>query len=46
MSKIIEIYFDDLIKEKQEEILAALNGDNGNWDIFPMFEMEIMEDKE
>lgn len=43
---IIEVYWDDLTPTKQQEILAATNGDNGNWDVIPMFEIEIMEDEE
>lgn len=33
---MIEIYWDDLKPEKQAEILKLL-GNNGNWDVFPMF---------
>ena len=33
---MIEIYWDDLKPEKQAEILKLL-GENGNWDVFPMF---------
>ena len=32
---VIDIYFDDLTKEKQDEILEAI-GDNGNYDIVPI----------
>lgn len=35
----IEIYFGDLCKEKQEEIIEAL-GDNGNYDVFPIAVIE------
>ena len=31
----IEIYWDDLTVDKQDEILKAL-GDNGNYDIIPI----------
>ena len=31
---MIEIYWSDLTKEKQEEILEAF-GENGNFDVFP-----------
>ena len=41
----IEIYWDDLTKEKQEELLN-LFGDNRNWDVFPITEIEIEEDAE
>ena len=35
MEKYIEILFDDLTEEKQQEILDAF-GDNQNWDIVPI----------
>lgn len=41
---MIEIYWDDLKKEKQEEILAAL-GENGNYDVFPIVEIPTPEDE-
>lgn len=31
----VEIYWSDLTKEKQEEILELL-GENGNYDVFPI----------
>lgn len=39
----IEIYWDDLTKEKQNEILEALNGENGNYDVFPIATIEFEE---
>lgn len=42
--KRIEIYFDDLTKEKQKEIIDVL-GDNGNYDVFPIAEIEFEEDE-
>jgi len=42
--KEIEIYFDDLTPEKQQEIIDTL-GDNGNYDIFPIATIQI-EDEE
>ena len=39
----IEIYWNDLTKEKQDEIMAML-GEYGNWDVFPMATIEIEED--
>lgn len=39
----IEIYWDDLTKEKQNEILEVLNGDNGNYDVFPIATIEFEE---
>ena len=32
---MIDIYWSDLTKEKQEEILEAF-GENGNFDVFPI----------
>lgn len=43
--KIIEIYLDDLTPEKRQEILEALGGEDGNYDIFPIVTLEF-EDKE
>ena len=39
----IEFYWDDLTKEKQEEILK-LFGNNCNWDVFPFCTLEIEEE--
>lgn len=39
----IEIYWDDLTAEKQQEILDAL-GENGNYDVFPIATIEIAGD--
>lgn len=35
MDEPIEIYWDDLKEEKQQELLS-IYGDNGNWDVFPL----------
>ena len=35
---MIDIYWKDLTKEKQDEILEKL-GDNGNWDVIPIVEI-------
>lgn len=40
----IPIYWDDLTKQKQEEILAAF-GDNCNYDVFPIVEIPAAEDR-
>ena len=32
---MIEIYFSDLTKQKQDEIVEAF-GDNGNFDVYPI----------
>ncbi len=39
----IEIYWSDLTEEKQQELLNLL-GDNQNWDVFPIAEIEIGEE--
>ena len=39
----IEIYWNDLTKEKQQELLNLL-GDTRNWDVFPIAEIEIEEE--
>lgn len=41
----IRIYWDDLTKEKQDEILAAL-GDNCNYDVFPVLEIPVPEESQ
>ena len=43
--KIIEIYWNDLTPEKQQEIFEALGGENGNYDVFPIVTLEF-EDEE
>lgn len=40
----IEIYWDDLTREKQAEILEVL-GENGNFDIIPIALIEFDEDE-
>ena len=42
--KIIEIYLDDLTPEKRQEIIEALGGEDGNYDVFPIVTLEF-EDK-
>ncbi len=39
----IEIYWDDLTTEKQQELLNAF-GDNGNYDVFPIATIETEEE--
>lgn len=39
----IQIFFQDLVPEKQQEIINAL-GDNGNYDVFPIAEIEVDDD--
>ena len=41
----IEIYWDDLKPEKQQEILEVL-GENVNYDVFPIAVLEFEEEQE
>lgn len=41
---MIEIYWQDLTKEKQQEIIEKM-GDNGNYDVFPIATIEFEDDK-
>ena len=41
----IEIYWDDLTSEKQQEILEALDGEDGNYDVFPIVTLEFEDEK-
>lgn len=43
--KTVEIYWNDLTSEKQQELLEALDGEDGNYDVFPIVTLEF-EDKE
>ena len=42
--KTVEIYWNDLTPEKQQEILEALGGEDENYDVFPIVTLEF-EDK-
>lgn len=42
----IEIYWDDLTFEKQQEIFEALGGENGNYDVFPIITLEFQDDED
>ena len=42
----IEIYWDDLTSEKQQEIFEALGGENGNYDVFPIITLEFENDED
>ena len=44
--KEIKIYWDDLKPEVQNELLEILDGDNRNWDVFPMFTIDIEDENE
>ena len=40
----VEIYWNDLTKEKQKELLEIF-GDNNNYDVFPIATIEIEEEE-
>ena len=42
--KIVEIYWNDLIPEKQQELFYFFFGEDGNYDVFPIVTLEF-EDK-
>lgn len=42
----IKIFFDDLKEDVQKELLKYWDGDNGNYDVFPMIELPINADEE
>ena len=42
--KTVEIYWNDLTPEKQQELFEALGGEDGNFDVFPIVTLEF-EDK-
>ena len=42
----IEIYWQDLMPEKQKEIWEALGGENGNYDVFPIATLEFEEEED
>lgn len=42
--KTVEIYWNDLTLEKQQEIFEALGDEDGNYDVFPIVTLEF-EDK-
>lgn len=42
---MIEIYWQDLTEEKQQEILNKL-GENGNYDVFPIAQIPEFEGEE
>ena len=42
--KTVEIYWNDLTFEKQQELFEAFGGEDGNYDVFPIVTLEF-EDK-
>ena len=43
--KTVEIYWNDLTPEKQQELFETLGSEDGNYDVFPIVTLEF-EDKE
>ena len=43
--KTVEIYWNDNTHEKQQEILEALGGEDGNYDVFPIVTLEYENKK-
>ena len=43
--KQIEIFWQDLTRAKQDEILRIF-GENGNWDVFPIATIEVPTEDE
>ena len=43
--KTVEIYWNDLTPEKQQELFEALGDEIGNYDVFPIVTLEF-DDKE
>ena len=41
-----EIYIQDLLPEKQMELIKFLGGENGNYDVFPLVIVEPPVDSE
>lgn len=39
-----EIYIQDLLPDKQQELIEFLGGDNGNYDVFPLATLEEEND--
>lgn len=46
MTKTFEIYWQDLTEKAQKELLEFLDGDNGNYDVFPIATLEVEDDLE
>lgn len=42
--KTISLFWDDLTPETQKELEIELGGDNGNYDVFPIAEIEFTEE--
>lgn len=43
-TKVVHLFWDDLSESAKKELLKLL-GDNGNYDVFPIAQLEFEEDK-
>jgi len=46
MMKTFEIYWDDLNKDAQRRLWDFLGGENGNYDYFPIAQLDIEDEEE
>ena len=44
-TKVVQLFWDDLSASANEELLRML-GDNGNYDVFPIAQLEFEEDED
>jgi len=44
-TKVVQLFWDDLSASAKEELLKLL-GDNGNYDVFPIAQLEFEEDED
>ena len=44
-TKVVQLFWDDLSASAKEELLRML-GDNGNYDVFPIAQLEFEEDED
>lgn len=44
--KVVRIFWDDLSPAAQKELFTLLGGENGNYDVFPLAEIELQNDDE
>ena len=46
MSKVFEIFFDDLNDDTKKQLVEFLGGENGNYDVIPLTRIELDEEEE
>ncbi len=44
-TRVVQLFWDDLSASAKEELLKLL-GDNGNYDVFPIAQLEFEEDED